>query len=447
MQAAIRPYGTAMRPYATAGIALVGAGIIAVSPIAPPVPKLHLPAISDGRVALSAFVNPIAQWVEVLTDSGNSLAGLGQIVASDPLPIITALIQNQTADINTITGAIGQGVGQTVGTLAAIPQTLITAANQLAAGQPNAAVQTIWNGIALPGVFAIITPLLGTYPVFQQTVDNFAKVVDAVGTSLLGVGLSVLGPVQSVVNQFGSDTQAFADAIGKGDLGTAVSAIVNMPATLTNALLNGTPGTPGLLTPGTNAFDSGPIGALLRLRDTIAQALGAPSAKWSPRPRRTSRPFRPRRPRRWSCPAPRHQRHFRAPPRRLPSQGVPRTLLSRPTPPQPTRPRQRIRRPPASRRPRRTVRPTTEPMSARPCRSPRVRHILPRRKPRPAGRTAQRRTRVRHATMPQARLAGITRRRPVHSRRRRTAPSRRGSTLTRARVRSGIGQVNPRVSA
>ena len=279
MQAAIRPHGTTMRPYATAGIALVGAGIIAVSPIAPPVPKLHLPAISDGRVALSAFVNPIAQWVEVLTDSGNSLAGLGQIVAADPLPIIAALIQNQTANVNTITGAIGQGVGQTIGTLAAIPQTLITAANQLAAGQPSAAVQTIWNGIALPGVFAIITPLLGIYPVFQQSVDNFAKVVDAVGTSLLGVGLSVLGPVQAVVNQFGSDTQAFADAIGKGDLGTAVSAIVNMPATLTNALLNGAPGTPGLLTPGTNAFDSGPIGALLRLRDTIAQALGAPSAK------------------------------------------------------------------------------------------------------------------------------------------------------------------------
>ena len=235
-----------MRSYATAGIALVGAGIIAVSPIAPPVPKLHLPAISDGRVALSAFVNPIAQWVEVLTDSGNSLAGLDQIVvAADPLPIITALIQNQTANINTITGAIGQGVGQTVGTLAAIPQMLITAANQLAAGQPNAAVQTIWNGIALPGVLAIITPLLGTYPVFQQTVDNFAKVVDAVGTSLLGVGLSVLGPVQAVVNQFGSDTQAFADAIGKGDLGNAVSAIVNMPATLTNACSTGYPELPG----------------------------------------------------------------------------------------------------------------------------------------------------------------------------------------------------------
>jgi hypothetical protein len=116
MQAAIRPYGTAMRPYATAGIAIVGASFIAISPIAPP--------------------------VEVLTNSGNSLADLGQIVAADPLPIITQVIQNQTANINTITGAIGQGVGQTVGTLAAIPQTLITAANQLAAGQPSAAVQT-----------------------------------------------------------------------------------------------------------------------------------------------------------------------------------------------------------------------------------------------------------------------------------------------------------------
>jgi hypothetical protein len=117
MQAAIRPYGTAMRPYATAGIAIVGASLIAISPIVPPVPKLHLPAISDGRVALSAFVNPIAQWVEVLRNSGNSLAGLGQIVAADPLPVITQVIQKRMANIDTITGAIGQGVGQTVGTL------------------------------------------------------------------------------------------------------------------------------------------------------------------------------------------------------------------------------------------------------------------------------------------------------------------------------------------
>ena len=86
MRADIRPYGTVMRPYVTAGIAIVGASLIAISPIAPPVPKLHLPAISDGRVALSAFVNPIAQWVEVLTNSGNSLAGLVRSWPPTPYP-------------------------------------------------------------------------------------------------------------------------------------------------------------------------------------------------------------------------------------------------------------------------------------------------------------------------------------------------------------------------
>ena len=33
----------AIRPYATGGIALVGASVIAVSPIAPPLPDIHLP--------------------------------------------------------------------------------------------------------------------------------------------------------------------------------------------------------------------------------------------------------------------------------------------------------------------------------------------------------------------------------------------------------------------
>ncbi len=59
MHAAIR------RPYATGGIALVGASVIAVSPIAPPLPDIHLPnqhELQAAAVRLTAGWNPLTAW-------------------------------------------------------------------------------------------------------------------------------------------------------------------------------------------------------------------------------------------------------------------------------------------------------------------------------------------------------------------------------------------------
>src|SRR5258705_2007317 len=57
MHAAIR------RPYATGGIALVGPSVIAVSPIAPPLPDIHLPnqhELQAAAVRLTAGWDPLA---------------------------------------------------------------------------------------------------------------------------------------------------------------------------------------------------------------------------------------------------------------------------------------------------------------------------------------------------------------------------------------------------
>src|ERR1700742_4980926 len=53
----------AVRPHAAAGIALLGAGVIAVSPLAPPMPHIQAVerAVSSARVELDAMVNPIEQ--------------------------------------------------------------------------------------------------------------------------------------------------------------------------------------------------------------------------------------------------------------------------------------------------------------------------------------------------------------------------------------------------
>ncbi len=59
----------AVRPYATAGVALVGASVIAISPLAPPMPDLQAVqrSVSSVGVELSAAVNPIENWIQVFS--------------------------------------------------------------------------------------------------------------------------------------------------------------------------------------------------------------------------------------------------------------------------------------------------------------------------------------------------------------------------------------------
>ncbi len=78
----------AVRPYATAGVALVGASVIAISPLAPPMPDAHAlqRSVSSVSVELSAAINPIENWVQVFQKSAANLGALGQQFAADPAP-------------------------------------------------------------------------------------------------------------------------------------------------------------------------------------------------------------------------------------------------------------------------------------------------------------------------------------------------------------------------
>jgi len=66
----------AARPHVTAGIALAGAAVMAVSPIGPPLPAIHLPNQHDlqaAAVRLTAGWNPLAAWQNAFnTESTNA---------------------------------------------------------------------------------------------------------------------------------------------------------------------------------------------------------------------------------------------------------------------------------------------------------------------------------------------------------------------------------------
>ncbi|SBS78477.1 conserved membrane hypothetical protein [uncultured Mycobacterium sp.] len=262
----------------TAGVAFVGASAIALTPIVAYSPAIQLPSLRSAEVQMAAFVNPIEEWVQVIGTSFTNLSALGTQVQTDPTPILSKLASNFFANASTIVDTASQTIGQAVATFAAIPQGFFNAASQVAAGHIAEAVQTIWGTVLLPPAFLLIIPISAAIPMVQTAVQNVANVIGALGgVNLLLTGIAVISPIYATITQFGDSAQAVFDAASAGDLETAASELVNAPAKLVNAFLNGNDTTPGLLTPLDGVGGGGAIAALLKLRDAIADAIVAPT--------------------------------------------------------------------------------------------------------------------------------------------------------------------------
>jgi hypothetical protein len=270
---------SALNRTVSTSVALIGASAIALTPVVAYSPAVQLPSIHSAEVHMAAFVNPIDEWVQVIGTSVNNLAALGTQVQIDPTPILSKLTSNFLANASTIANTASQVIGQAVATFASIPQGLFNAATELAAGHFADAVQTVWSTALLPPLFLAIIPISAAIPMAQTAAQNVANVIGALGgINLLGTGIAVLSPIYATITQFGNTGQAVLDALNAGDLATAASEIVNAPAKLVNAFLNGDDLTPGLLSPldPVTGF-GGTIAALLKLRTAIADAIVAPT--------------------------------------------------------------------------------------------------------------------------------------------------------------------------
>lgn len=271
------PVQVAVRSYMAAGVAMVGATALIAAPLAVPPPEIHLPAIhaSSAAVELAALANPIAEWVTVIQNTFTNVAALGQQFQSDPAPILQQILTNQLANAATLSTALTGATGGLVSGLTALPSATLLAAQQLAAGEFSAAVGTLFQaGIGL--ILAPAISLIGATSIFTDTAQNFANVVAALPNVLLPVGLAAISPIAGAIYSFGDAGQAVIDAARTGDVAGALSALVNIPAIVTNAFLNGYPPQfmPGVFSP---LADGGLIANLLNARDLIAQALGAPA--------------------------------------------------------------------------------------------------------------------------------------------------------------------------
>lgn len=270
---------TFTRPNLTGGVALIGASAIALSPVVVAPQQVHQPALSASNLetTLTASVDPIGEWVKVLTTTLTNIADLGQQMQADPAPILAQIIANQI-DYATITSTALTSAGSAfVAALTALPAAFSQAAQQLSAGQISAGLNTAFQAVLQlvqsPGFALLQSPILSIPGQVLQNATNFVNVAPGF---IVTAGLSAISTVNGVASAFEDTAQAVYDAVGAGDFGAAANAVVNAPALLTNAFLNGyTPtGAWGILTPISAGLGFVPV--LVGFRDVFAQALGAP---------------------------------------------------------------------------------------------------------------------------------------------------------------------------
>ncbi|MBP2455417.1 hypothetical protein [Mycolicibacterium lutetiense] len=286
----------ALRPYVTAGVALVGASVIAVTPVTAPSVTAPATQVSTASVALTAAVDPITRWVEVLGQTAANAAEFGGAIAADPAPILRQILANQLSYANQI-GTSLSTAGEYLSNWATgqLPNLLEQLRTKLAQGDLTGAGNVVSTAIITLAMNMF--PMLDIVKIPYQISQNMTAVLKAMtfqSFSNLGLvanlGMGAIAEVQ-IMTQFAFDTgQALVDAAKDGDPLAALSTIVNFPADFTGALLNG-PWIPPFVIDGIEivpgyfaqgllrTLDTNPVYALLAtVPRAIAAAITPPAA-------------------------------------------------------------------------------------------------------------------------------------------------------------------------
>jgi hypothetical protein len=253
----------AVRPYA-AGLAVAGAaGVAAVTvanPPAPPQPDIGR-AIELTSSGDPAFLNPVTEWVNVLTTAGTNLETLSGIIAADPFPILSQYVSNQIGYAQTLDEGLQAAHTVLDAARQGLPATLETASRDIGSGNIVGGVEDIWNHAGSFGTGGLFVAIGDVFQAIRTVAEEMAGNLDSfvatafdgnpydisveqyanTPTSPLGDNFGDIAfPVHDAVVSTTYLAQGIVDAVGSGDYLTALSDIVNAPAIITGAVLNGT---------------------------------------------------------------------------------------------------------------------------------------------------------------------------------------------------------------
>ncbi|ODR11729.1 hypothetical protein BHQ15_00580 [Mycolicibacillus koreensis] len=262
----------------TAGIAVLGAGAIAVTPVAPTLPEVQIPAIQ-----LTA-TPPLTDWVDIFGTSFNNLVNIGEAWIDAPFPVIQQFLANQIGYGTTIFDSLTDLVGVYTPPLAG--GGLEPVFDSLFSGDIGDAFTEFTQLARILGTdgYVAVQPMLDLPAAMLQNVTNVVASITNSGVASFDIGsLGWLGmlansiPAASVFNAFGDALQPLVDDIANPL--AEIQNIINIPAMLTDGFLNGSgPGLFGNASAGLTSFglvDLGTIATMLiGLPQLFAEAIG-----------------------------------------------------------------------------------------------------------------------------------------------------------------------------
>lgn len=268
MQLALRSAGSCPEPqtesaYSTprpnklllAGVAMVGAGAIAVTPVAPNVSDIQQRAFeltANAKVTES----PAVVYGGLFENGFENLTALAGALTANPFPILSQLAENQA-------GYIGQITEGFLGVPEAYDNFWNGANGSVLLDEARAALQrgefaeaydrlNRFNVYSLTVLSPIAEWLFSAEPstrlpegrigIPEQIAQNFTDVVATIfdqGGVVNGTTKSFLGPFIGVNFEIALAAEALVAAVQDGDAAGAVNVLVNTPGTVFNALLNG----------------------------------------------------------------------------------------------------------------------------------------------------------------------------------------------------------------
>lgn len=259
------------RPYLAAGVALAGAGMLAVTPLAP-VPDVQQAAARGIDVTLTALTDPLTPYLDLFADSFGNIASIGAGRLADPAPLLTTVLGNQFGYAENVVNSLTGVTGGLFNAFLDLPDQLAPVFTDLFAGNITGAstglIDAINQTLLKPIVLELALGDLGKVLAIPATMtQNLADGVAAAMGPLLMAGLGILAPVYGVITAAGDSGQGIVDALTAMDPLAAFGTALGAPGEIANAFLNGVvaEGLPGLL--------SAPGGLVDTLVNALPQAV------------------------------------------------------------------------------------------------------------------------------------------------------------------------------
>ena len=296
--------------FMVAGVAMASAGVIAVSPVTPPMPNIQdvQERVSHAAVQLTAAANPLVVWQQTIatsltnlqalaTGSQDAFGALGQQLATgrifqeianvlvlntlNPGPLLDQILNFQTRFGPTIELALNNTLTGLNTAASQLPGVLQESLTYLSQGQFVEAFSKI-NGWFVLRVLGGIRPLIPILSIPSQFVgalpgvDRLDNLLDVV--SEFALAKAIFEPLIGAALQTAEIFDATRAALTAGDIETAANELVNLPARVANALLNGI--TPAGTTAQWQGLIRGGLGTylLVTLPNQITAALTPPAA-------------------------------------------------------------------------------------------------------------------------------------------------------------------------